>query len=64
MNDTYFDYPLSIKIRIDDNWQGISSTQNRKLVESKIVTNNGNNFAIVKAIPDRGQVTISKNHVD
>lgn len=64
MNDTYFDYPLTVKIRIENNWEGILSIQNGKVVESNIVINNGNSFAIVKAIPDSGQVTISKNHAD
>lgn len=58
MLNSAFYFPLSIKIRIDNSWASVSATQNGKSVDSKIITNGGNKYALVKAVPDEGQVTV------
>ncbi len=58
MQDKTYDYPLTVKIRIPNNWTTITSTQKGNLIEQKIITYNHNQYALVKAIPDRGTVML------
>lgn len=58
MQDEIYDFPLTVKIRIANNWASFSATQNGKHIESKIITYNQNKYALVKVIPDRGQVIL------
>ena len=59
MLDTAFNFPLSVKIKINDSWASVSATQNGNSTEAKIISNNGKKYALVKAVPDLGQVTIT-----
>ncbi|MCI2229847.1 T9SS type A sorting domain-containing protein [Polaribacter sp. MSW13] len=59
MLNTAFYFPLSVKIRIDNSWSTVSAIQNGVAVDTQIITNNGNRYAIVKAVPDLGQVTVT-----
>jgi hypothetical protein len=59
MLNTAFYYPLSVKIRINNSWASVSATQNGNSVEAKIINKNGNKYALVKAVPDLGQVIVS-----
>jgi peptidoglycan/xylan/chitin deacetylase (PgdA/CDA1 family) len=59
MDDTIFDYPLTIKVRLPDAWGGVSATQGGKSAEAKLVSHEGGKFALVKAVPDRGEVVLS-----
>ena len=61
MNDTYFDYPLTVKIRVENAWEGVKAVQDGKEIDAKIVTKDGSNYALINAVPDKGQVTISKS---
>jgi len=58
MDDTIFDYPLTVKVRLPDDWAGVSATQAGKTTEAKAVTHEGAKFALVKAVPDRGEVVL------
>jgi hypothetical protein len=60
MDDALFDYPLSVKIRLPDDWQGVSAAQGDGKADATIVRHEGKPFAIVRAIPDRGTVTVKK----
>ncbi len=59
MLDAVFYFPLSVKIRIDNSWVSISATQNGSSVDAQIINNGSNKYALVKAVPDAGQVTIT-----
>ncbi|MFY0713502.1 T9SS type A sorting domain-containing protein [Seonamhaeicola sp. NFXS20] len=59
MLDTAFYFPLTVKIRIDNSWVSVSAVQNGGAVEAEIITHNGNKYALVKAVPDAGQVTLT-----
>lgn len=58
MYDTLFDYPLTIKVRLPDAWTGVAATQDGKSVEVRTVEHQRGRFALVKAIPDRGEVRL------
>ncbi|XMO85794.1 T9SS type A sorting domain-containing protein [Algibacter sp. AS12] len=59
MLDSAFYFPLSVKIRIDNSWASVSASQNGSSIDLKIITNNGNKYALVNAVPDAGQVTLT-----
>ncbi|MCK5781918.1 MAG: T9SS type A sorting domain-containing protein [Flavobacteriales bacterium] len=61
MNDTYFDFPLTVKIRVENAWEGVKAVQGGKEIDAKIVEKEGNKYALVNAVPDKGQVIISKS---
>jgi len=58
MDDALFDFPLTVKVRLADNWTAVAATQNGKPVEAKLVEHDGGKFALVKAVPDRGEVVL------
>ena len=59
MDDRFYDYPLTIKIRLPDGWAKAKAVQNGQEVEVKVVEKDGARFALVQAVPDRGQVVLS-----
>mgnify|MGYP003665584197 CR=1 FL=1 len=59
MLDAAFNFPLSVKIKVNNSWASVSAIQNGNSVEAKIITNNGEKYALVKAVPDLGQVTVT-----
>jgi len=60
LDDHYFDYPLTIKIALDDTWDRIAATQAGKPTDAKLVRRSGKTYAMVKAVPDRGPVVVTK----
>ncbi len=59
MDDSVFNYPLTVKVRLPSGWKGAAATQDGKPVESKIVEHDGASFALVDAVPDNGAVTLA-----
>ncbi len=58
MQDAIYDMPLTVKIRVPNNWISAKATQNGKTIAHKIITYNFNKYALVKAVPDRGKVVL------
>ena len=58
-DDPRFDFPLTVKVRLDPHWKTIVATQAAKPVEAKIVEHEGDTYALVQAVPGRGEVTLS-----
>ncbi len=58
MQDEIFDMPLTVKIRIPNNWINIKATQKKKRVSFKTINYNGNKYVLVKTVPDKGEVTL------
>jgi oligosaccharide reducing-end xylanase len=59
MDDTLFDYPLTIKVRLPSTWTAATATQGDKATAVRIAEQDGGRFALVKAVPDRGMVTLT-----
>lgn len=59
MDDAIFAFPLTIKVRLPDDWLGVAATQGGASVETRIVEQDTRRFALVKAIPDRGEVHLA-----
>ena len=61
MHDQYFDFPLTIKIRLPRTWGNrIAALQNNVAIDHSVVTYGGHHYALVHAIPDKGRVTVKK----
>ncbi|HIO92978.1 MAG TPA: hypothetical protein EYG68_09090 [Leucothrix mucor] len=61
MNDRYFDFPLTIKIKLPSSWRGrFSSVQNNREIENQTLSHHGQNYALVYAVPDKGRVMLRK----
>ncbi len=58
MMDSIYNMPLTIKVRVPNNWKSINVTQHDKVIESKVVVFQKNNYAFIKAVPDKGKVVI------
>ncbi len=61
MDDRYYDYPLTIKVRLPGNWKGVKAVQKKNELAVKIVEKGGGNFALVNVVPDRGQVALTNS---
>ena len=59
MDDSRFDYPLTVKVRLPDDWKAASAKQAGKGIEAKVIVHDGARYALVKAVPDRGEVVLS-----
>ena len=58
-DDLRFDFPLTVKVRLDPHWKTIVATQAAKPIEAKIVEHEGDSYALVQAVPGRGEITLS-----
>lgn len=58
MVDSIFNYPLTVKIRVNNDWTNVTATQDGKALYTRMLTYNGNQYVLVKAIPDRGAVEV------
>jgi oligosaccharide reducing-end xylanase len=60
MNDTLFNYPLTLKVRLRNDWQYVAATQNGAAIPCSLLTRQGNLYALVKAVPDQGEIRLAK----
>ncbi len=58
MDDTLFDEPLTIKVRLPDDWRGVRATQGGKPVHPAFIAHDGAPYALVDADPDRGEIVV------
>ena len=59
MDDTTFDYPLTLKVRMHDDWSDVAATQDAQAVDVAVVAHDGAYYALVKAVPDRGEIVLT-----
>ena len=63
MNDLLFDHALTIKIKVDSTWTAARAYQNGKEMNTRVVTDGGETYLLVDAIPDRGEVTVVRTEL-
>ncbi len=63
MDDSIFTYPLTVKIRIPDTWSEVSAYQSGEAVNVVIKEAAGKKYALVDAVPDKGDVKVSTKAV-
>jgi len=59
MDDAIFDIPLTVKVRLPDDWKNVTAQQAANPAAAKLIEHEGNNYALVSAIPDRGEVVLT-----
>jgi peptidoglycan/xylan/chitin deacetylase (PgdA/CDA1 family) len=59
VDDKLFDQPLTIKIRVKNTWKTVTATQGDKPIEATVIEHAGGRFALVHAVPDRGEVILA-----
>ena len=64
MNDILFYHPLSVRVKVDASWTGARAYQNGEEVNVRIITENGETYLMVDAVPDKGEVTVVRTSVD
>ncbi len=58
--DSIFNFPLSIRRPMPDNWETVFVLQNDKQIEDSIVTVNNKKYVLFKAVPNGGDVVLSE----
>ncbi len=64
MNDMLFDHALTVKIKVDGTWTAARAYQNGAECETRIVTENGETYVYVNAVPDKGEVTVVRTSIE
>lgn len=59
MDDTAFDFPLTVKVRLPEGWKFVTATQGGKPVGATRIEHEGKAYALVQAVPDRGAVSLT-----
>lgn len=59
MDDSLFDYPLTLKVRLHNAWNTVNATQAGAAIGATIVTHGGAKFALIQAVPDKGIVVVT-----
>jgi hypothetical protein len=60
MRDDFFDHHLLVKVRVNNDWAAVEAEQNGVTIDVDLITHEGNTYALVEAVPDRGVVTLAK----
>ncbi|MBN1980254.1 MAG: polysaccharide deacetylase family protein [Chitinivibrionales bacterium] len=65
MRDDIYNYPLTIKVCLGEEWgDSVFAFQNSIPISVRLVPREGITFALLKAIPDRGEVVVTRNPQD
>ncbi len=64
MNDLLFDHALTVKIKADNTWTHARAYQNGKECETRIVTEGGETYIYVNAVPDQGEVQVIRTNIE
>ncbi len=59
MDDSYFDFPLTIKVRVPDDWKTAQAVQSEKSIPANLIKHEGASYALIQAVPDAGLVSLS-----
>ena len=59
MDDKLFDEPLTLKVRLPDAWKSVRAAQGGKPAAAAFVEHDGAPYALVDAVPDRGEIVLA-----
>lgn len=59
MDDTLFDHPLTLKIKLHSTWSNAMVTQNDQTIGAKIVNHENEKYVLIQAVPDKGLITLT-----
>ena len=58
MDPAIFDFPLTVKLRINERAKTVTAKQGDKPINSKVIENAGQKFALVEVVPNRGPAMV------
>ena len=58
MDDRLFDEPLTLKVRLPDDWTALDAAQKDTPAPASVVEHEGRRYALVDAVPDAGPVVL------
>ncbi len=61
MKDDIFDFPLTVKVRLDPAWKNLKAEQGGKKLECKTIEKDGAVFGLIDIVPDKGDAVLLKN---
>jgi Predicted xylanase/chitin deacetylase len=61
LDDTIFNFPLTLKTQVPDDWETVRVEQSGKTQVVKAMAESGVNYIYYDAIPDQGNISISQN---
>ena len=61
LDNNIFNYPVSIRRSLPENWTSAKAFQNGKLITDTVITINTIKYIVFNAIPDRGDVLLIKD---
>lgn len=60
MDDSVYNYPITVKVEVPSAWTNVSVTQNGKVLEvAQTFTENGKTYVYANAVPDAGEATLA-----
>ncbi|MBR5271638.1 MAG: polysaccharide deacetylase family protein, partial [Clostridia bacterium] len=59
LDNTLYDFPLTVKVNVPEQWSSVTVTQNGQSAEVATVTENEKTYAYINIIPDKGEVELS-----
>ena len=59
MDDSYFTYPPTVKVRVPDDWTSVVAKQVGWEARSRLVEHEGARYALVDVVPDGGVAELS-----
>ena len=58
MDPAIFDYPLTVKVRVPNNWTTVTATQNGVTIPITPLLHSDSNYVLIKAKPDKGVIVL------
>lgn len=58
MADDWYDFPLTVKVRVQNTWQQAEASQDKHAVPVSMIDHEGARYALVQAVPDRGEIVL------
>lgn len=58
MYDEWYNFPLTVKVRVPDHWTSATGTQAGAAVATNLVNHGAKKYLLVQAVPDRGEVML------
>ncbi len=59
LDNTMFDEPLTVKLRVDNSWSEVIATQAGETLPVTLIQDGGEQYALVDSVPDLGVVTLT-----
>mgnify|MGYP000748910668 CR=1 FL=1 len=61
MDDKFYNVPLTVKVRLPDDWQSAIAGQDQNQIECNVITHENGKFALIQVVPDKGTVILRRD---